>query len=87
MPIVKDDLPITVGAGVLHGRAGNDRQDGAAAAVAGKADFDRTCRSLHLAAIMAESTDSIWTQPRSWVWRAHVLAAKPTVRLLRCPNR
>ena len=22
MPIVKDDLPITVGAGVLHGRAG-----------------------------------------------------------------
>ena len=72
-------------AGVLAGRAENDRQDAAAARVATLADFQQTCRSLHVVAMMAESTDSIWAKPNSWVWTAPLLAGNDTVRVLRCP--
>lgn len=72
-------------AGVLAGRAENDRQDGAAARVATLPDFAAACRTLHLRALVAESTDSIWQQPSSWVWTAPLLTGNETVRILRCP--
>jgi hypothetical protein len=73
-------------AGVASGRAGNDRQDAAAARVATAADFAAACRTLHLRAIIAESTDSIWRQPTSWVWTVTPIVANSTVRILPCPT-
>ena len=72
-------------AGVDNGRAGNDRQDAAAASIANDADFRAVCRNLHLRAIVAESSDSIWSKPTSWVWHEPVMVANPTVRILACP--
>lgn len=71
--------------GVLRGRAQNDRQDGAAPRVATVEDLAAVCRDLKLRAVVAESTDSIWHQPDSWVWTAPVLVANSTVRVISCP--
>jgi hypothetical protein len=73
-------------AGVLAGRASNDRQDAADPTVATTADFNAVCSRLHTRAIMAESTDSIWSQPTSWVWTQTPMVANETVRILPCPN-
>ncbi len=72
-------------AGVLNGRAQNDRQDGAAARVASSADLAAVCAHLRLRAVIAESTDSIWRKPDSWVWTAAPLVANSTVRIIGCP--
>jgi hypothetical protein len=73
-------------AGFDRGRAANDRQDGAASTIANAADFAAACSRLHTRAIVAESTDSIWSQPSSWVWTEHPLVANDTVRILACPT-
>jgi len=72
-------------AGFEAGRAANDRQDGAAARVADSADFAAMCERLHVRAIVAESTDSIWAKPNSWVWTEHPMVANETVRVMACP--
>ncbi len=72
-------------AGVVRGRAQNDRQDGAAGRVATADDLAAVCRQLRLRAVVAESTDSIWAKPHSWVWTAPVMVALPTVRVVSCP--
>ncbi len=72
-------------AGFEKGKAGNDRQDAAAPAVATAADARNVCRTLHLSVLIAESTDSIWSQPTSWVWTLPAIAANPTVRIIPCP--
>ena len=72
-------------AGLDRGRADNDRQDGAAPHIATLADFEQTCRTLHVRAIVAESTDPIWRKLESWVWSAPLLTANSTVRILACP--
>lgn len=72
-------------AGVLRGRAQNDRQDAAAARVATALDLAQTCTHLKLRAVVAESTDSIWQKPDSWVWSAPPLVANSTVRVIACP--
>ncbi len=72
-------------AGVDKGRADNDRQDGAAPRAATLADFEQTCHTLHLRAIVAESTDPIWRKLESWVWSAPLLTGNGTVRILACP--
>jgi hypothetical protein len=73
-------------AGFDRGRAANDRQDAAAPTVATTADFLAVCARLHTRAIMAESTDSIWAQPTSWVWTQTPMVANETVRILPCPT-
>jgi hypothetical protein len=73
-------------AGFLAGRAANDRQDAADPNVATTADFLAVCARLHPRAIMVESTDSIWSQPASWVWTQAPMVANETVRILPCPN-
>ena len=73
-------------AGVARGKASNDRQDGAASSVATKNDAEAACRELHLWALAAESTDSIWSKPGSWVWTMRPLVANATVRIFRCPT-
>jgi hypothetical protein len=50
------------------------------------ADFLQTCRDLSLDAIVVESTDPVWNQPRSWVWTVTPVIAKPTIRAYVCPN-
>jgi len=72
-------------AGFAVGRAENDRQDGAAARVADGADFTAMCNRLHVRAIVAESTDSIWAKPGSWVWTERPIVANDTVRVMACP--
>jgi hypothetical protein len=73
-------------AGFDRGRASNDRQDAAAPNVATTADFLAVCNRLHPRAIMVESTDSIWSQPTSWVWTQTPMVANRTVRILPCPT-
>jgi hypothetical protein len=73
-------------AGFLAGRASNDREDAAAPTIATTADFNAVCNRLHPRAIMVESTDSIWSQPTSWVWTQAPMVANPTVRILPCPK-
>lgn len=73
--------------GVDTGRAQNDRQDGTAPRVANAQDFAAMCRTLHLRAIMAESTDPIWNKTDSWVWTAPVMVSNDTVRVLACPTK
>jgi hypothetical protein len=73
-------------AGVLSGRASNDREDAAAPTIASTADFNAVCARLHTRAIMAESTDSIWSKPTSWVWTQTPMVANQTVRILPCPT-
>jgi hypothetical protein len=73
-------------AGVDAGRAENDRQDGAALRVADDADFAAVCERLHVRAIVAESTDSIWAKPNSWVWTQKPMVANDTVRVMACPS-
>jgi hypothetical protein len=72
--------------GFDQGKAGNDRQDAAAPAIATAADAQNICRTLHVSILVAESTDSIWSQPTSWVWTLPTIAANPTVRIIPCPN-
>ena len=71
--------------GFDKGKAGNDRQDDAAPTIATQADALTACRTLHLTALIAESTDSIWSKPTSWVWTMTPLVANPTVRIFACP--
>jgi len=72
--------------GFDRGKAENDRQDNAAPTVATQADALAACRTLHLTALIAESTDSIWSQPTSWVWTMTPFVANPTVRIFSCPT-
>ena len=74
-------------AGSARGKAANDRQDGAADQIAGKAEAEAACRELHVWALVAESTDSIWGRPGSWVWTMEPVVANSTVRIFRCPGR
>jgi len=53
--------------------------------VADSADFAAMCERLHVRAIVAESTDSIWAKPNSWVWTEHPMVANETVRVMACP--
>ena len=70
--------------GIDRAQAGNVRQDGAAA-VATAEDAVAMCRELHLAALMAESLDSVWYKPDSWVWTMKPVVANETIRVFRCP--
>jgi len=72
--------------GVKNSRAENDVQDGAAPGVAGDREFQAICSRLRLRAMVAESTDSIWSRPTSWVWTEPVMVANSTVRILACPQ-
>ena len=72
-------------AGVVAGRAENDRQDGAAVRVANGADFAAVCERLKVRAIVAESTDAIWAKTGSWVWTEQPMVANETVRVMACP--
>jgi hypothetical protein len=72
--------------GIARAHAGNDRQDHADPTVATAADAQATCQNLHLYALVAESTDSIWAQPTSWVWTMPAAISNPTVRVILCPN-
>lgn len=72
--------------GVARARAGNDRQDAAAPTIASAADALAICRTLHLSSLIAESTDSIWSKPNSWVWTMQPLVTNSTVRVFACPK-
>ncbi len=72
-------------AGIIHSRAQNTSQDGAAARVATSADLAAVCKSLQLRAVIADATDSIWAHHDSWVWTGPVLVANSTVRVIGCP--
>jgi len=73
-------------AGFDKGITNNDRQDNAAPSIATAADAQAACRTLHLTALIAESTDSIWSQPTSWVWTMQPIVANSTVRIFACPS-
>jgi hypothetical protein len=73
-------------AGFDRGRAENDRQDNAAARTATDSDALAMCSQLHLAALIAESTDSIWGRKDSWVWTMQPAVANETVRIFACPK-
>ena len=72
--------------GIERARAGNDRQDGAASWGDTAEDAQAMCRELHLTFLIAESLDSVWLKPTSWVWTLDPLAANETVRVFRCPT-
>jgi hypothetical protein len=71
--------------GFDHGKAANDRQDNAEPAIATQTDALNACRTLHLVALVAESTDSIWSKRTSWVWTMRPEVANSTVRIFPCP--
>ena len=71
--------------GVGRSRAQNTLQDGAADRVATSTDLATICHNLKLRAVVADATDSIWSQPNSWVWTAAPLVANATVRVIGCP--
>jgi len=48
------------------------------------ADFNKACRDLSLSAVLVESTDPIWNQQDSWVWRLKPAIVEPTVRAYLC---
>ena len=50
------------------------------------ADFNRVCRDLSLSAILVESTDPVWNQQDSWVWKLRPAIAEPTVRAYLCES-
>lgn len=66
-------------------KAPNRVQDGSASPVPGLPAFEGVCRLLHLRAVLADATDSIWSHPDSWVWTGPVLVANSTVRVIGCP--
>ena len=72
--------------GIAHARAGNDKQDAAAALGDTAQDAEALCRDLHLTSLIAESLDPVWTRPASWVWSMNAFAANRTVRIFRCPT-
>lgn len=48
-------------------------------------DMQQTCRQLSIDVLIAQNTDAVWKDSRSWVWTSTPIAANEFVRAFRCP--